>query len=91
MLLTEKIYMPRESFPIPLNYIEVVRHTQTTVDILHEHKIIDYWNVEEDPPLSGSWIGFTGFIVCGHPKKDNNSNYVQALMAFGRKYGRTFP
>ena len=43
-----KLYMPKEeSFPIPLKYIDVTRTTHTSLDVLLEKPIEDYWKVEE--------------------------------------------
>ena len=40
------VYARREeSFPIPFKYIDVIRHTQTNLDIQQEHKIVN-WNVD---------------------------------------------
>ena len=42
-----KLYMPREeSFPIPLKYIDVTRNTNTSLDVMLEKRIDDYWNVD---------------------------------------------
>ena len=42
-----KLYVPREeSIPITLRYIDVTRATSTTLDVLLEHRIDDYWNIE---------------------------------------------
>ena len=42
-----KLYVPREeSFSVPLKYIDVTRTTQTSLDVLLEKNIEDYWNVE---------------------------------------------
>ena len=49
------------SFPIPLKYIDVVRRTNTALDVLQEGHIYDYWNVDGDRQLSGPWTGFTQF------------------------------
>ena len=59
-----KLYMPKEeSFPIPLRYIDVTRATGTTLDVMLEHRIDDYWNIERNRNLSDSWTGFTRFII----------------------------
>ena len=48
-----KLYMPKEeSFPIPMKYIDVTRTTQTSLDVLLEKHIEDYWNVDGDRELS---------------------------------------
>ena len=58
-----KLYSPREeSFPIPLKYIDVSRTSQTNLDVMHESRIDDYWNIDGSRDLSDSWTGFTQFI-----------------------------
>ena len=52
-----------ESFPIALNYIDVTRTTDTTLDMMSEKNIEEYWNVDGDRELSDAWTGFTRFIV----------------------------
>ena len=59
-----KLYSPREeSFPIPLKYIDVTRTTHTNLDVKQEKRIDDYWNIDGSRDLSGSWTGFTQFIL----------------------------
>ena len=59
-----KLYVPREeSFPIPLKYIDVTRNTHTSLDVLLEKTIDDYWNVDGERELSDAWTGFTSFIL----------------------------
>ena len=59
-----KLYVPtEESFLIPLKYIDVTRTTDTTLDVMSEKHIEDYWNVDGDGELSDAWTGFTRFIV----------------------------
>ena len=56
--------MPKEeSFPIPLNYIDVLRSTHTDLDVAQEKRIDDYWNVDENKSLSDSWTSFTKFTL----------------------------
>ena len=58
-----KLHMPREeSFPIPLKYIDVTRTTNTSLDVMLEKHIDNYWNVDGERELSDAWTGFTGFI-----------------------------
>ena len=41
-----QLYVPKEeTFPIPLKYIDVTRATSTTLDVMQEMRIDDYWNV----------------------------------------------
>ena len=59
-----QLCVPREeTFPVPLKYIDVVRSTNTDLDVPQEKRIDDYWNVDEDGRLSDSWTGFTKFTV----------------------------
>ena len=61
----QHFYVPQESsLPIPLKYVDVVRRTNTTLDVLREHRIDDRWNVDGDRKLSGLWTGFTHFTHC---------------------------
>ena len=54
-----KLYMPKEeSFPIPMKYIDVTRTTHTSLDVLLEKQIDDYWNVDGERELSDAWTGF---------------------------------
>ena len=52
-----------ESFPIPLKYIGVTRTTDTSLDVMLEENIDDYWNVDGYRALSDTWSGFTRFTV----------------------------
>ena len=59
-----KLHTPREeSFPIPLKYIDVTRVTHTTLDVLQESRIDDYWDIDGLRDLSDSWTGFTQFSL----------------------------
>ena len=59
-----KLYVPtEESFPILLKYIDVTRTTHTSLDVLLEKHIEDFWNVDEDRELSDAWTGCTRFIL----------------------------
>ena len=47
-----KLFMSRdESFPIPLKYIDVARNTCTSLDVMLEKSMDDYWNVDGDREL----------------------------------------
>ena len=42
-----KLYMPNEeTFPVPTKYIDVTRTTHTSLDVIMEQHIEDYWNVD---------------------------------------------
>ena len=43
-----KLFVPKDDFPIPRNYIDVQRQTNTSLDVLHEATIGDYWNMDGD-------------------------------------------
>ena len=69
-----KLYSPRrESFPVPLKYIDVSRTTHTNLDVVQESRIDDHWNIDGSRDLSDSWTGFTQFKlqtdICG-PGRD---------------------
>ena len=51
------------SFPIPLKNIDVVRLKNTTLDVLLESRVDDYWNVDGGRELSGPWTVFTQFTL----------------------------
>ena len=49
-----KLFVPKEgSFLQPLKYIDVVRRTYATVDVLLENRINDCWDVDGDRELPG--------------------------------------
>ena len=52
-----------ESFPIPVMYIDVTRNKHTSLDVLLEKNIEDYWNVDGERELSDAWTGFTRFFL----------------------------
>ena len=59
-----QLFSPREeSFPIPLNYIDVSRTTHTNLDVKQERRIDDYWNIVGSRDLSDYWTGFTQLIL----------------------------
>ena len=59
-----KLYSPREqSFPVPLKYIDVSRTTHTNLDVKHEKRIDDSWNIDGSRDLSNPWTGFTQFTL----------------------------
>ena len=61
-----KLYSPREeSFPIPLKNIDVTWDTNTSLDVMREKNIDDYWNVDGDREWSYTWTGFTRFTFFG--------------------------
>ena len=69
-----KLYSPREEwFPIPLRYIDVTRATSTTLDVMLESGIDDYWNIEGDRHLSDSWTGSIRFTMLDEKPPDGNS------------------
>ena len=72
--------MPREgSFPIPLKYIDVTRTTHTSLDVLLEKNIEDYWNVDGEKELSDAWTDFTRFILLNERPPDGYTWYGERL------------
>ena len=57
-----KLNVPRNVFPIPQNYTDVQKQTKTSLDVLQEATIGDYWNVGGDMSLSAPRIGVTRFV-----------------------------
>ena len=53
----------KETFPIPLKYIDVAGSTHTDLDVMQEKRVDDYWNVDSNRSLSDSWTGFTKFTL----------------------------
>ena len=60
----------KESFPIPLKYIDVSRAIRTNLDVKQERRIDDYWNIDGSRDLSDSWTGFTQFTVLSEKPPD---------------------
>ena len=92
-----QLYVPKEeTFPIPLRYIDEVRRTHATLDVLQESRTPDYWNIDANRNLSVPWTGFTqftiliekpldGYVVRGAAYK--NSSRPQGLTTCGPKFG----
>ena len=94
-----KLYVPREeSFPIPLKFIDVTRTTDTSLDVVLEKNIDDYWNVDGDRELSDTWTGFTrftflnekttGWIHMFRGETDKKTNDLQARHFVARDFER---
>ena len=48
-----QLHLPKEeSLPIPLRYIDVIRRTHATLDVLQESRVDDYWNIDSDRNVS---------------------------------------
>ena len=52
----------KNHFLFQLKCIDVARTTHTSLDVLMEKDIEDYWKVDEDRELSDAWTGFTRFL-----------------------------
>ena len=53
----------KNHFLFRLKYIDVTRTTHTSLDVLLEKQIEDYWNVDGEKELSDVWTGFTRFVL----------------------------
>ena len=60
----------KNSFPIPLKYIDVTRATSTSLDVMLEKNIDDYWNVDGERELSDRWTGLTRFTILSEKPPD---------------------
>ena len=75
-----KLYMPKEeSFPIPLKYIGVTTTTHTSLDVLLEKYIDDYWNVDGERKLSDAWTGCTRFYLLNERPPDGYTWFGERL------------
>ena len=82
-----KLSSPRkESFPIPLKYIDVSRTTHTNLDVKQEKRIDDYWTIDGSRDLSDSWTGFTGERLTNGKRHPGQIIYGQN---FGEECQRT--
>ena len=89
-----ELYSPRkESFPIPLKYIDVSRTTHTNLDVKQEKRIDDYWNIDGSRDLSDPWTGLTQFTlldektpteICGPGEINKKTAYIQARSSMAR-------
>ena len=89
-----KLYSSREeSFPVPLEYIDLSRTTHTNLDVKQEKRIDDYWNIDDSRDLSDPWTGFTqftlleekaadGYVLRG--EIDEKTAYIQARSSMTR-------
>ena len=68
-----QLTVPRKkSFPIPLRYIDLIRRTHTTLDVLQERCIDDDWNVDGGRELSEPWTDFTQFTMLNEKLPDGH-------------------
>ena len=72
----------------------MTRATHTTLDVLLERRIDDYWNIEGD--LSDAWTGFTRFTMLNEKPPDGYTWSGERLtkrqknpgrITCGQKYG----
>ena len=56
-----------------MKYIDVTRNTHTSLDVMLEKSIDDYWNVDGDRELSDTWTGFTRFAILSEKPPDGFS------------------
>ena len=71
MIFRVKLYVPTEElFPVPLKYIDGTRTSYTTLDVMLERNIDDFWKVDGDRDLSDTWIGFTIFATLSEKPPD---------------------
>ena len=62
--------MPDEESFSTLQYSDVVRRTNATVDVLLECRIDDWWNVDGGRELSEPRIGFAQFTIMNEKPSD---------------------
>jgi len=55
---TSMYVLQQEDCPIPLEYVDILRRTETDIDAKQEKTIRDFWTTEDaDRTLSQPWIG----------------------------------
>ena len=85
------IMLLQVDFPIHLNCIDVQGQTETSIVVLHEATIDDYWNIGEDKSLSEPWIGVSCSTqihqtdTCGLKADKRRNRLLQDLERIGRK------
>ena len=73
-----------------MKYNDVTRTTHTSLDVLLEKNIDDYWNVDGESELFDTWTGFTRFILLnwftwsGARQTRKNKNKRQDPTMYGR-------
>ena len=60
--LRPKLYAPKGDFPMLLNYF-VQRQANTSIGVLHEATIDDYWNLDGERSRSEFWICLPRFAL----------------------------
>ena len=68
-----------------LKYTDVTRTTDTSLDVMLEKNVNDYWNVDGDRELSETWTGFRRFTVLNEKQPTND---LQARHFVARDLGR---
>ena len=87
-----ELYVPKEgSLLLLLEYIDVVRWTNTTLDVLLERRLGDCWNVNGDRELSEPWNSFAQFTILSEkPPGGDIQKFRQhpGPIVYGQKFGR---
>ena len=82
-----------ESFLSPLRYIDVVRTTHTTLDVLQESRIDDYWNIDANRNSSESscnsqyWVKNLLTDICGPGCGFQKFKQQPGLISGDQKFG----
>ena len=91
------LFVLKETFPILMRYIDVVRRTHTTSDVLQESRTNDCWNTDANRNISEPWTGFTQFTILNEEPPDTHTSgegsglrkfkQPQDLIICGQKFG----
>ena len=66
-----QLYLPKkESFLIPLKYIDVSRTARTNMGVMQESRIDDYWNIDANRNISEPWTRFMQFTISNEKPLD---------------------
>ena len=86
-----KLYVPKEeTFATPLEHIDVVRRTNTGLDVLLECRIDDCWNDDGGQELSEPWDGFTQFTILNEKPPDGHMWSGRGWQKFKQHQGPIF-
>ena len=55
---------------IPQKYTDVATNTHTSLDVMMENNVVDYWNVDGERELSDAWTSTTRIILLNERTPD---------------------
>ncbi len=81
--------LKQEACPIPFEYVDIVRRTETDIEAKQEKTIRDFWTTDDaDRELSQPWIGRVVFDL-RRPDPGKQYEYVDGQLKKVQKTQRT--